>query len=122
MRKIVIKNNTIKTGSLLLLVLCLFMLVSVVLTYQRDEIGSLDCEIRAVDAEIKKAMMINDDLEAELLNAVKLDEIQEYAVKELGMVKATEKNNTYVAYNANTSPDNEVESDVAVGFFSKLFK
>ena len=122
MNKIVIKNNTIKTGSLLLLVVCLFMIVSVILTYQRDEIGSLDCEIRALDAEVKKTMMIKDDLEAELLDAVKLDEIQEYAVKELGMVKATERNNTYVSYNTDTSPDDEVESDVAVGFFSKLFK
>ncbi len=96
-----VKKANVRASAMLLLVVTVFCMFSIVLVSQRNAINDLDSQIRDLEGAYKKAVMVNDDLQGQLLQAKNLNDVEKYAVKTLGMVKPDSSYITYVSYNDN---------------------
>ncbi len=109
-----VKRSNIRTSAMLLFIVTVFCMFSIILVYQRNVINDLDSQIRSLENAYNKASMLNDDLQGQLIQARNLNDVEKYAVKTLGMVKPSNDDITYVAYNNN---DVKADADESEGTF-----
>ena len=93
-----IRRAQARRSAFVMMLVVLFCMFSIVLVYQRNAINALDSQIRDLEQDYKQAVMINDDLEGQLLQARNINEVERYAKETLGMVKPGSNDVTYVAY------------------------
>lgn len=119
-----VKRSNVKASAMLLLIMIIFCMFSIILVYQRNVINNLDSQISTLENAYNKAVMLNDDLEGQLMQAKKLTDVENYAVKKLGMVKPDNSDITYVAYNnsdVKTNADEIQGEGTFLSWVSNLF-
>ncbi|MBR4395566.1 MAG: septum formation initiator family protein [Eubacteriaceae bacterium] len=119
------KKRTRRTrGNFAVTMLIIMVLVySVVMVYFRSSINALDTEIRQLKEEYSALVKINDDLQGRIIEAHNLNEIEEYAVNKLGMIRPTDSYVSYVAYERNDTGVQTAKADAQIiAWIKGLFK
>lgn len=119
------KKRTRKTrGNFAVTMLIIMVLVySVVMVYFRSSINALDTEIRQLKEEYSALVKINDDLQGRIIEAHNLNEIEEYAVNKLGMIRPSDSHVSYVAYERNDIGAQTAKADTQIiAWIKGLFK
>ena len=119
------KKRTRKNrGNFAVTMLIIMVLVySVVMVYFRSSINALDTEIRQLKEEYSALVKINDDLQGRIIEAHNLNEIEEYAVNKLGMIRPSDSHVSYVAYERNDIGAQTAKADTQIiAWIKGLFK
>lgn len=94
-----IKKRKIGSGTATVFMVVFFGLYLALNVYESSCLMKLDTEIRALETRYEQCVRYNDDLQGRLLVSGSLNEIEAYAVNELGMVKPQSNSVSYVVYN-----------------------
>ena len=118
--------RTISKPACILMIILLFFL-SILLLKQYSKVNTINEEIINIETELEEIQMMNDTKEGMLITNLDLNEIERTAKEELGMVKPSVEQYSYIAVddvsNVNAEADEEKESTeerVALSWFSRL--
>ncbi len=89
----------------------LFLAVFIMFLYSKAQLSEINLKVSEESAAYEQAQILNTQLQNELNGSVSIDNVEEYAVKQLGMQKVNNSQEKYVEMNTGAMTETAKEDD-----------